>query len=112
MLTASAVAATLGIGRSTVYDLARRGELPSYRFGDALRFDPADVEVYRASCRSAGTRATSAGATNSTASLIVSGTALAAYFRKAGLEPKLTRTTEKRGRGSAQLQLVSSERTR
>lgn len=40
MLTAASVAKMLGIGRTTVYALARSGALPSYRFGDAVRFDP------------------------------------------------------------------------
>lgn len=48
MLTAAAVADMLGLKPRTVYDLARRGELASYRFGAALRFDHADVEAYKA----------------------------------------------------------------
>lgn len=57
MLNASTVAQQLGISRRAVYDLADRGILPCYRLGvgrGALRFDPADVEAYRASCRSTG----------------------------------------------------------
>jgi len=46
MLTA-AVATMLGISRTLVYDLARRGKLPSYRFGDAIRFEPADVQAFK-----------------------------------------------------------------
>lgn len=43
MLTAQHVAQQLGISARLVYDLHRRGALPGYRFGGALRFDPADV---------------------------------------------------------------------
>lgn len=76
MLTASEVARLLGLKPRTVYALG----LPCYRFGRAVRFDPADVEAYRASCRSAGTPATSAGATNSTATFKAAATDLAACF--------------------------------
>lgn len=47
MLTAANVATMLGISRTLVYDLARRGTLVSYRFGDAVRFAVEDVEAYR-----------------------------------------------------------------
>ena len=47
MLTAAQVATMLGISRRAVYALAAAGKLPHYRFGDALRFDEADVEAYR-----------------------------------------------------------------
>lgn len=48
MLTAADVARTLGISARAVYDLAASGAIPTYRFGRAVRFDPADVEAYRA----------------------------------------------------------------
>jgi putative molybdopterin biosynthesis protein len=40
------VAALLGISRPTVYRLARRGDLASYRVGERLRFKPAEIEDY------------------------------------------------------------------
>lgn len=39
------VAALLGLPKSTVYDLARRGELPCARLGRTLRFVRDDVEA-------------------------------------------------------------------
>ena len=38
------VSALLGVGRNTVYSLAKSGELASYRVGRKLRFTRADVE--------------------------------------------------------------------
>lgn len=109
MLTAAQAAAELGISRRLVYALAQRGELPSYRFGDALRFATSDLAAYKESCRSAGTPETSAGATSSTVSLQVAGTGLAAYFRKAGVKPRLTPSTAKSRAGSTRLELVSNK---
>ena len=88
MLTASQVARQLGISARKVYSLRAEGKLAGYLFGRAVRFDPVDVEAYRASCRSSGTRAIKVGATSSTVSLKVGGSELAAYFRKAGLKPR------------------------
>ena len=71
MLTASEVGKLLAISARTVYDIPE-DRLPRYRLGagrGAVRFDPADVEAYRTSCRSAGTPGTSAGGTNLTVSL-------------------------------------------
>lgn len=51
MLTAAQVGAMLGLSPRKVYDMARSGEIQCYRFGDAVRFEPADVEAYKASCR-------------------------------------------------------------
>mgnify|MGYP003402169664 CR=1 FL=1 len=71
MLTVRQAAAALGMSLTFVRSEAAAGRLRGYRFGRALRFDPADVEAYRASCRSAGTRETSAGGSSSTALLTV-----------------------------------------
>ena len=114
MLKAPEVAAMLGLSARAVYDLADRGMLACYRLGagrGAVRFDPEDVEAYRAACRSVGTPATNAGATNSTVSLKGADTDLAAYFRAAGVKPRLTPTTGKSRRGSTPLQLVSRAET-
>jgi excisionase family DNA binding protein len=52
LITAKEAAAIMGISAGAVYDLAApRGPLPCYRFGGALRFDPADVDTYMQSCR-------------------------------------------------------------
>jgi len=111
MLTASQVAQILGLSARFVYDLAARGELASHRFGGAVRFTVEDVETYRQSCRSAGTPATSAGGMSSTVLLRDTGTDLAAYFRAAGVKPKLTPTTGKSPRASRRLRVVSSAET-
>lgn len=97
MLTAREVAAMLGIKPRTVYDIPL-DQLPRYQLGagrGAVRYEPADVDTYKAACRSAGTPATSAGASSSTALLRVADTGLAAYFRAAGVKPKLTPTSAK-----------------
>ena len=51
MLTAAQVGSMLGLSLSKVYDLARSGDLRCYRFGGAVRFEPADVEAYKAACK-------------------------------------------------------------
>lgn len=45
-LTANDVAGILRIGRNAVYDLAKSGELGSYRIGRKLRFTYSDVQGY------------------------------------------------------------------
>ncbi|GAA5005677.1 helix-turn-helix domain-containing protein [Kitasatospora paranensis] len=44
--TAEEVMAALRIGRSTLYDLLRSKELPSFTIGRSRRFDAADVAAY------------------------------------------------------------------
>lgn len=82
MLTATEAADALGVSKRHLYALAAKGLLPCYRFGSAVRFDAADLDAYKASCRSASTPATIAGATFSTARLEPSESALRAYFQK------------------------------
>ena len=45
VMTASEVAAMLALPRSTVYELARRGELPCARLGRTVRFLRDEVEA-------------------------------------------------------------------
>jgi excisionase family DNA binding protein len=45
VMTASEVAAMLALPRSTVYELARRGELPCARLGRTIRFLRDDIEA-------------------------------------------------------------------
>lgn len=45
-LTARDVAARLGVSRGLVYSLAKRGELPCYRIGGALRFAEAEIAAW------------------------------------------------------------------
>lgn len=51
MLAASDAANRLGLSARAIYALHAAGRLPGYRFGRALRFEPADVEAYRAAHR-------------------------------------------------------------
>ena len=68
MLTAAEAAELLGLKPRTVYQRAAARLRACYRMGvgrGGVRFKPEDVEAYRESCRSDGTRETSAGATSS-----------------------------------------------
>ena len=49
MWTAKDVQEYLRLGRTTVHDLARRTSdpLPHYRFGGAVRFEPAEVQAWK-----------------------------------------------------------------
>jgi len=46
LLTVSEVAARLGVGRTTVYELLRRGDLRRLKIGSATRVDARDVEAF------------------------------------------------------------------
>jgi len=46
LLSPGRVAELLGLSKPHVYNLAKDGELPSIKFGRAVRFDPKDVEAY------------------------------------------------------------------
>ena len=59
-LTAEEVAEILHVGRNAVYDLAKTGELGSYRIGRRLRFTYADVQAYIERERGGGPAATPA----------------------------------------------------
>ncbi|MGO4544624.1 substrate-binding domain-containing protein [Paenibacillus sp. 2TAB23] len=45
--TTEDIAKLLQISKLTVYDLIKKGELPSYRVGKQMRVDPADLEAYK-----------------------------------------------------------------
>lgn len=111
MISAKEAADMLGVSRSKMYDLAASGKVASYRFDGALRFERADLDTYKESCRSVSTAQTSAGVTSLTATLRGADTELASYFRKAGLAPKRTRSTGRNPPGSTPLQLVSASRS-
>ena len=49
LMKAYEVAAVLGISRSAVFNLWRRGELPAVRIGKLIRCKPSDLEAYIAS---------------------------------------------------------------
>ncbi|MDG0959592.1 helix-turn-helix domain-containing protein, partial [Bacillus paranthracis] len=44
--TTEEVAKRLKVSKLTVYDLIKKGELPSYRIGRQMRIDAADLEQY------------------------------------------------------------------
>lgn len=46
-LSAQEVAEILNISKNTVYELIKRGELPSYRIGRKVRVDEKDIEEYK-----------------------------------------------------------------
>lgn len=45
-LNAIEVAEMLNITKNTVYEMIKRGELPSYKVGRKIRIDKSDVENY------------------------------------------------------------------
>ncbi len=46
LLCADEVGKRLGFSKQQVYALAAAGDLPSIKFGRAVRFEPEDVEAY------------------------------------------------------------------
>ena len=90
MITVQQVAQQLNIRSSVVYEHARSGKLVCYRFGSAIRFDPADVEAYKASCRSVAPPAGPLITPRTEAKPGVCGGELLALFRAAGIKPRLT----------------------
>ena len=110
MLTAAEAAPMLGLKPRTLYALAKAGKIACHRLGvgdGAVRFELADIEAYKQSCRLPATTQ-AVGSTNLTASLPESDSGLTAYFRKAGREPKRKTSTSGKQRGSTSLQLVAS----
>ncbi len=49
--TVEELAARLRVTKATIYRMARRGELPYYAIGRAMRFRLADVEAFLNRCR-------------------------------------------------------------
>jgi putative molybdopterin biosynthesis protein len=49
--TAEELAARLRVTKATIYRMARRGELPYYSIGRAMRFRNVDVEAFLEKCR-------------------------------------------------------------
>lgn len=111
MLTAAEAGKLLGLSARTMYDLAKAGKVACHRLGvgdGALRFEEADVLEYKNSCRSPATTL-AAGSTSSTVKFPELGeSALTAYFRKAGRDPKPTRSTSRKRRDGTPLKLVSN----
>jgi excisionase family DNA binding protein len=80
MLTASEVASVLHISARKVYELAASGQLASHRFGSAVRFEPADIEAYKQSCRSPATTRAAAPVEPSTRPALLENVAVVKYF--------------------------------
>lgn len=57
MMTRAEAATALGVSTRTVSELARRGELPTFRFGGRPRFLPADVLALKETRSACGRRA-------------------------------------------------------
>ncbi len=53
-LTAPELADLLGLGKTAIYDLAKRGGIPHYRVAGSVRLDPATNGCVAASARSSG----------------------------------------------------------
>lgn len=60
--TTEELARLLKISKLKVYDLIKKGELPSYRVGKQMRVDHSDLEAYKQNSRSSGTSAAPQGA--------------------------------------------------
>jgi excisionase family DNA binding protein len=113
LLKAAQAGRLLGLSARTMYALAAAGKIACHRMGvgdAAVRFDPADLEAYKQSCRSPATTP-AAGCSSLTASLPESASALTAFFRKAGREPKPKRTTSENQRASGTLRLVEKSQS-
>ncbi|WP_026883043.1 helix-turn-helix transcriptional regulator [Clostridium akagii] len=63
-LTTQEVAQILNISKNTVYELIKRGELPSYRVGRKVRIDAIDIEEYKNKSRTNAKHATNTVAKN------------------------------------------------
>ena len=57
--TTEEIARLLKISKLKVYDLIKKGELPSYRVGKQMRVDQSDLEAYKQNARSGMTLSTS-----------------------------------------------------
>jgi len=45
-LTAAEFAALMSMGKTAIYDLAKRGGIPHFRVGGSIRFDPAKTAAW------------------------------------------------------------------
>jgi putative molybdopterin biosynthesis protein len=90
-LTAEDVAKILHVGRNAVYDLAKTGELGSYRIGRRLRFTYADVQSYIERERGGGPTAAAPTVAKQRERLVICGQdiildVLSNYVTQAGFE--------------------------
>ena len=99
MLTATEAAALLSISKRTLYTLAAEKKIACYRFGSAVRFDPQDLDAYKAQCRSPATTP-DAGSISLTVSSTASESALTSYFQRAGRASRRSHSTSAKRRGN------------
>ncbi|MAK54797.1 MAG: hypothetical protein CML17_02935 [Pusillimonas sp.] len=86
----------LGVSRSKIYDLAApAGPIPCIRIGRRIIFDMNDLMEYRAQCRYTEKKQAVVSSLSSTAPLKASGSGLENVFRRLGVKPKRTLSTEK-----------------
>ena len=107
-INAKAAAQVLGLSARKLYDLAKTGQLASYKFGGAVRFDLADIEIYKTSCRLPVITPVN-GSISLTASLPGQDSELTEFFRQDGRKSKRTNLIGSKPRDSSRLQLVSQK---
>ncbi|MHA7965471.1 substrate-binding domain-containing protein [Paenibacillus sp. CAU 1782] len=66
--TASEIAGLLKISKLKVYELIKKGELPSYRVGKQMRVDASDLEAYKRQGKKGGPSAAASRESNAAAS--------------------------------------------
>src|SRR5438067_382616 len=108
MLKAAEAGKYLGLSARKMYALAEAGEVACYRLGSAVRFEQADLDEYKTRCRSPATIPAAGSSSLTASSPEPVGSALTAYFRKAGRAPRRKPTTSAKRRGSTSLQLVAT----
>ena len=111
LLTAAEAGNRLGISARSMYAIAKAGKIACHRLGlgnGAVRFDLSDIEAYKQSCRSPATTQAAGCSSLTASSPEPDGSALTAYFRKAGRKPKHKPTISGRHPASTMLQLVEN----
>ena len=91
LLTANEVAVLLNLSQTKIYELARTGELPHYRFGSSVRFNQQEVQDYIQSCKSAATVRRTAAISNLKVSIKAKESGLEGAFQALGIKLKPTR---------------------
>ena len=100
-ISAQQAAVLLGVSPRKVYGLAAPGgPIPCYRIGRNVNFDETDILEYKQQCRSSVINRVVRTSLNLTASSTEGASVLESAFRKFGVRPKLTNTTEKSPRAS------------
>lgn len=115
MITARKAADQLGMSVRFVYGLGESGALTKYKFGKGVRFDENEVAAYKESCKCQSVSTSPRAAGDFTLTVRLPGereSALAAYFRKAGIKISEKSSTKPRRRAYTPLQLREIEQLR